>query len=84
LVFRTYNPIRWHRVQPQTWYGVELGANGWDYRYEIPIIAAGQTIKVNLNDFATYQGDRFNPYLKKLLTIYITSTTPHGAGAYGF
>lgn len=68
----------------QDWLGVHLYANGFDYKYIIGLIAAGQTITANLNDFATYKGDRFNPYLKKLQTIYITSESPDGAGAYGF
>jgi len=64
------------------WQGVQLGINGFDYSYKVGTLKAGEKITVKLNDFATYQGDRYNPYLKKLQVLYITSESPKGAASF--
>jgi hypothetical protein len=68
----------------QSWYGVKLLVNGFDYSYKAGTMEPGQTIQVSLNDFTTYEGDRFNPLLKKVQTVYIITEKPNGAGSYSF
>jgi hypothetical protein len=64
------------------WEGVHIYLNGFDYEYEVASVAAGKALTLSLIDFATSKGDRFNPYLKKLNSVYITTDTPDGAVGY--
>jgi len=66
------------------WYGVTVYLNGFDYQYSFKSILAGEQMRVNLIEFCTGGGDRFNPFLKKLLKVYLTTDSPKGAGAYEF
>lgn len=66
------------------WTDVHVFLNGFDYEYDISSLAAGSTVALNLPDFATADGDMFNPSLQKLTVVYITSRDPKGTTSYGF
>jgi hypothetical protein len=53
------------------------------YSVSVAGIPAGQGVSCGIANFAKADGTRFDPYVRKLLRVYIHARTPQGEGAYG-
>jgi hypothetical protein len=61
-----------------------LNGHGFSLGYKLALgsIAAGETRTYPLSEFADSDGKRFDPYSLKVLTGYISCTTPRGEQSY--
>jgi len=57
---------------------IDLNAHGFSHGYSLTIPKIGDPIYLDVREFATSSGERFNPFELKLLSVDIACDTPNG------
>lgn len=80
-IFITSSHLTIQNNEKTEWSGGTVYINGqppFTYRYGLPTIKTGKSISIPLNEFIKKNGARFNPYMHKVVEVWV------GGGGYDY